>query len=560
MHARHLITILALAGLAGGTASAQVTRKPDAPPVRMDDQYSFDAARWSKLYEQGGEPTILVLAGVATAERPGRGVGASLMSMDGEGDSFILKSELERTLLEGRGVEIANADAISDMDKRDAELLWQNREREAVDLLSTAVDAQIALVARLQPAVGHGAKYRVTFEAIDVPRGRTVSSVAFDWQEGDDARQIKRYARLLANDFVDGYERSLAGAGQALPYTVRVLGADMRSLRSLTDEIGRVRGVDSVRVTQRQQSRGTSAAEMRVRYAGTAFDLAGALMDAGELASNLQLDSLDMTGGTIVLRAVGGQGKMERADGWRMVGATASPTDIDAGALTDAYKAAGEPRIALLIGRALSPWEIDQPWFLDLYGSNPLTQPGSNITADRGGNNIFITVADDITTRAPNAPAWWGGVATPNYTPREEEKGVLQTHRLEDLLLDDLGPGGLGLHMVDAVTIREHALTDNPRFVFREAELIDLLRQSGLADIAVLGDGRLERQRGYTVVRYTLRAVELQSGEVLAIAPAAVEIDDRADSEEVNDILKALAAQASARLASDLSEAWSKSE
>ncbi len=558
MNARLTLVLTAITGMAAGTAHAQVTRKPDAAPIRVDDRYSFDAQRWSDLYERGGEPTVLVLAGIATAERAGRGVGGSLMSMDAEGDAFILKSELERTLLEGRGVEIANLDAISDMDRRDAELLLLSRERDAVDLLATAVNAPLALVARLQPTNSHGAKYRVTFEAIDVPRGRTISTISFDWQGGDDARAVKQYARLLANDFVDGYERFVGGAGGAMPYTVRILGGDMDSLRSLTDGVERVRGVESARVTQRQQSRDTSIAELRVRYAGTAFDLAGEIMDAGDLAAGLELDSLDMTSGTIVLRAIDGAGRMDHAGSWRMLGADTSMADLDTAALAEAYTAAGEPRIAMLIGRSLSPWEIDQPWFFDRFGSGLGAGRGGDINADRGGSNIFITVADDITTRAANAPAWWGGVATPHYTPREEERGLLETRRLEDLMLDQLGAGGLGLRMVDAVTLRERALAENPRFVFRDAELIELIRETGLADIAVLGDGRLENERGYTTVRYTLRAIELASGEILAVAPAAVEIDDRADIEEINEILAALAGQASARLTEDLARAWAK--
>jgi len=553
MNARLTLMLTAIAGMAAGTAHAQVTRKPDAAPVRVDDRYSFDAQRWSDLYERGGEPTVLVLAGIATAERAGRGVGASLMSMDAEGDAFILKSELE-----GTGVEIANLDAISDMDRRDAELLLLGRERDAVDLLATAVHAPLVLVARLQPGSGHGAKYRVTFEAIDVPRGRTISTLAFDWQGGDDARAVKQYARLLANDFVDGYERHVGAVGGALPYTVRVLGADMRSLRTLTDEIERVRGVESARVTGRQQARDTSVAELRVRYTGSAFDLAGDLLDSGELAAGLELDSLDITSGTIILRAIDGPGTLEHSGAWRVLGMRSGDSEIDPAALADAYFAAGQPRIAMLIGRSLSPWEIEQPWFHDLYGSGLGVQRGDNITADRGGSNVFITIADDITTRSPDAPAWWGGVATPDYRPREAEQGLLGARRIESLMLDRLGAGGLGLRMVDAVTLRERALAENPRFVFRDAELLELIRQTGMAEIAVLGDGRLERERGATVVRYTLRAIQLESGEVLAVAPAAVEVDDRADAEEVHDILAALAEQASARLVQDLIQAWSK--
>lgn len=544
----------ALVGLAACAAAAQVTRKPDTAPVQMQDEYTFDAERWSRVYERAGEPAILVLAGPATAERSGRGVGASLMSMDAEGDSFILKSELERTLLEGRGVEIANLDALSDMDRRNAELLLQSRERDAVDLLSTSLDAPLVLVTRLQRAHEGGAKYRVTFEAIDVPRGRTLSTVAFDWQGGDDARSIKRYARLLANDFVDAYERQVARAdGGALPLTVRILGADMSSLRDLAAEIERVPGVESATVAQRQQARDTSIAELRVRYAGSPFDLAGEIMDAGRLAGSLELDSLDMASGTVTLRAIGGPGAMEGSRGWRVLGA--GRQFLDTGALADAYAAAGEPRIALLIGRSLSPWEIEQPWFWQDYG-HPWGMDGVNANADRGGANVFITIADEIRGRGGAVPEWWGGVATPNYTPRETERGLLESRRLEDLLVDRLGRGGLGLRMVDAVTLRERALSENPRFVFREAELIELVRETGLADVAVFGSGRLERERGYTVVRYTLRAVDLATGEILAVAPAAVEVDDRADAEEVNDILAVLAQAASARLASDLTEAW----
>ena len=586
------LALVAAAGFAAGTASGQVYRKPDAAPVQQQDEYSFDAQRWSDLYQRGGEPTILVLAGLATAERAGRGVGATLNSIDAQGDSFVLKSEIERTLLEGRDVEIANLDAISDMDRRDVELLLQSRERDAVDLLSTAVDAPLVMVARLQPVNAHGAKYRVTFEAIDVPRGRTLTTVAFDWQEGDDSRSIKRYARLLVNDFMDGYERRVLGPQlpasripepgistprppepgasrperqvpaatarwAAMPYTVRILGADMNGLRDLVAEVERVPGIESVRVIQRQQSRDTSIAELRVRYTGSAFDLTGDLMDSAILASDLELDSLDMTGGTVVLRAIGGATKMDGFAGFRMLGSASM--SVDTAALTDAYDRAGQPRIAMLIGRSLSPWELEQPWFAQRYGSELGGAAGGvNASADRGGSNVFITIADNISNRVDNAPAWWGGVVTPSYKPTESERGLLSTQRLEDLLIDDLGPGGLGLRMVDAVTLRERALAQNPRFVFREAELIELVRETGLADVAVFGSGRLERERGYTVVRYTLRAVQMETGEILAVAPAAVEVDDRADSEEVSQVLQVLAKQASARLASDLTAAWSR--
>lgn len=560
MNTRITMGAILLAGMAATPAAAQVTRKPDATPIRADDRYTFDDSRWSHLYQQGGEPTILILAGLATVERPGRGVGASLLSMDAEGDASILRSELERTLLTARGVEIANLDAISDMDRRDANLLLLSRERDAVDLLSTAVDAPLVLVARLQLTNSHGSKYRVTFEAIDVPRGRTISTIAFDWQGGDDTRTIKRYARLLANDFLDGYERHVGGMGQALPYTVRILGADMQSLRTLTTTITNVPGVDRARVTQRQQSRKTSIAELSVRYAGSAFDLAGAFMDTGNLGAELELDSLDMTSGTIVLRAIAGPGRMDRPGPWRMLGSNHKRSAIEIAAFAEAYSRAGEPRIAMLIGRSLSPWEIEQPWFLDRFGSRlglvPHEGDTRSITAGQGGSNVFITIAESISSNQPDIPEWWGGVVTPEYTPRQSEKGLLETRRLEDLMLNQLGSGGLGLRMVDAVTLRERALADNPRFVFRDAELVELIRETGLADIAILGDGRLEREHGSTIIRYTLRAVELQTGEILAVAPAAVEIDDRADAEEVNDILTALAAQASARLAHDLTNAW----
>jgi hypothetical protein len=550
MRAPLTLGLALIAGLALGPAHGQVSRKPDTPPVRADDLQAFDASRWERLYRAGGEPAILVLAGVATAERPGRGVGASLMGMDPGGDAAILRSELERTLLEGRGVEIVSPDALSDADRRDAELLMLSRERDAVDLLSTALDAPLVLVARLQPTTG-GAKYRVSFEAIDAARGRTISTVAFDWRAGGDAREIKRYARLLAGDFLDGYERHVAGLGAARPYTVRLLGADMPSLRDLRDRLEATPGVERISVGQRQQSRRTSVADIRVRYTGSAFDLAGELFDAAA-PSGLELDSLDMTAGTLVVRAIGGPGRVDPAGTWRSLGPGPAP-EIDRAALREAYAGAGEPRIAMLIGRTLSPWELRQPWFLDGHASRH-GLVGGDVSATLGGSNVFISIADDITVEG--APGFWGGVVTPEYTPRPAERGLLETGRLEDLLLDRLGPGGLGLRVVDAVTLRERALAERPRFVFREAEIIDLLRAGGMADIAVLGDGRLERRRGATVVRYTLRAVELESGEILAVAPAAVEVDDRADAEEVREILEALASEATARLAADLHEHW----
>ena len=53
MRTQHTAIAL-LAGLAVGmtvTAThAQVTRKPDAAPIRVDDRYVFDAQRWERLY------------------------------------------------------------------------------------------------------------------------------------------------------------------------------------------------------------------------------------------------------------------------------------------------------------------------------------------------------------------------------------------------------------------------------------------------------------------------------------------------------------------------------
>lgn len=551
MQLRIAISALALACLAG-LASGQPTRKPDVPPDGSDERYEIDEARWREVYDAAGRPAMMVLAGLASARRAGDGVGSSLLSIDAEGDSFVLKSEIERALLENPDAEVVNLDALSDLERRDAALLLESRERDAIDLLSTALDAPLVLVARLQPGAREGARYRVTFEAIDAPRGRTLSTIAFDWNGGADTLEIKRYARLLVNDFLDNYERRVGAPGRGLPFTVRVLGLDTRDLQAFARDAGDIPGVREVRSVQRQAGRRQSVAELRLRYEGDPLDLTAGLLDAGPL--DLALESLDMGAGAITLRA---EGERHMGSSWRIRASDSNVPLWDdlAPVLRERSIVAGSPRVALLLGRGLSPWELDIPVFRSQLGA--LGGDTSIVAADRGGSNVFITIADEIHD-SDSGERCWGGVVPPRHRPSPTEGGLLESRRLEDLLLERLGPSGLGLEMVDAVTLRERALGAEPwpRFVYRDAELIELVRSTGLADIAAFGVGRLERDRDVSILRYTIRAVELETGRVLSVATAAAEVDADADPEEVHEILGELADEAALRLGAGLADAW----
>ncbi len=305
------LTMVVGAGVSG-PAFGQF-RKPDAPPVSGDATYQVDMAKWSRSYERAGYPPMLVLAGIATPATSGNGVGASLSTVDASGDGMLLKREIERVLLDNADTEIVNLDALTDMDKREADLLLLNHEREAVELLATKLNASLAIVTRLQPANRAGVKYRVTVDAIDVPRARTVSTLGFDWELGDDARQVKRYARLIAQDFVERYDRYWTGDAtcNAHRFSVRLLHTDTVELGEIRELIQSLPRVASANVGQRQSAGGSSVSQINVVYAGEPFDFVTQLQRTLRQGYGLDIEATDVTTGTITIAPAAGVWALE---------------------------------------------------------------------------------------------------------------------------------------------------------------------------------------------------------------------------------------------------------
>lgn len=552
-------------------------RKPDAAPISAGERYEVDVERWTRAYEAAGHPPVLVLAGVASPVVSPGGLGASLSSVDASGDALLLKREIERALLDNADTEVVHLDALSDMDRREGELLLLGREREAVDLLATKLNASLVIVARLQPSARAGAKYRVTVDAIDVPRARTISTIGFDWEEGDDARSVKRYARLVTQDFVERFDRYWCGDAscQARRFTVRLLHAETAELAELREVIAGVPRVATARVLQRQSARDASVAELEVRYAGEAFDFVSHVDRAVRREFGLGVEAVDLTTGSITLAPAGESWAL----GSRMrpltttVPAWPSPT-----AATPSTAPAAAPSSAPVVQpepmREARPTPSAQP-----RTDAPVTESFAELYARAGSPRIAVVMtaaADRDELRRVRPEAEWGldglysdpwvrvprpsdddALGLSGTTLSARDAAILDPQSMHVSMLSAMGAWPR-VRLIDAETVRERVLASMPeRELLRESELVELLRQSGLADVAVLGVGRADAGRGYRDAAWTVRAVEIETARVLATGVAREEVDDRAESDELSEARATLAMRLSAQVERGLRASWS---
>ncbi|MEX0886358.1 MAG: hypothetical protein WD009_07960 [Phycisphaeraceae bacterium] len=509
-----IATLLLAASLgfaaAGGVAHAQ--GRPDPP--RLDaDVDAPDIALFERAYEAAGEPTILILAGRtsstgqerAVAGRPGadRHAGAGINLLDNAGDAQQLRLEIERLLRQRPGVELVSLDALSERARREAQQMNMRDERRALDLLGSEINAELAVVIRMlqSPQVaGHGARYRVSVEIIDVPRARSIGGFGFDWMQGNDARTINAYAEQITRRFVEQLANWYVrpdGQAPARRYTVRLVGVD--DVEQLVKARNAFEQIDHV---QRVRDGGMSAdglrsiASLTIDHGGRPLDLMLGLQQAARDELGMRIDATDGSAGTITLVAEPAVSRLPR---WtRLVVPTHREHEQARAELAEQYEAQGRPRVGIVISRALSEAERRHPRYRDDLA-------GLDGEADNEAGSV-VTVNIATTSRRPRP-------GEPALDLDAEARALLDTRQMEDTLYKRMLD--LGLVMVDPARVRSSLAeqVDAERELFREDELMRLVGQSADIDILVHGVGRIDAAGS---VRYTFRTVRLNDGSVLA--------------------------------------------
>ena len=144
------------------------------------------------------------------------------------------------------------------------------------------------------------------------------------------------------------------------------------------------------------------------------------------------------------------------------------------------------------------------------------------------------------------------GSTGPDHTADDDEAVQvsfieLQTNLVEEALYNRLGGNLLGFTRIDPATARRQldAALDKQRSVFREVELVEIMRHQKIADIIILGKGTTFADTDGTYsATYTFRAVNTADSQILGTAAARGELG-RSNMHEVvgrmaDDAIKAL--------------------
>lgn len=339
-------------------ASPNAFAQPKAPPPGMDgggvappgpkkgprtlqdaqaEQQAIDEDlqdAWRDAYESDDFPITLILIGMdrrafdptisgaqggvggATGVVDQGGAGSNLSFFDRSGITEQLAAELRRRLREGNpDFDDIDVESMSDLDRADVSAKAQADELETIGLLTTKVNADLVLYAKLQPVPGslqrgsNTTPYKIITELKDYRRGgRVIASDAYDYTGGTDINRIRAYSAAVYKSLIPQYVDYVENRSRSQRFQVRIFGLDgggmLNEVERTLEDMDNVRG--SIRSSYRENATdGASFGELRVRFRGDLSDLAyeaqTLLRDEMGLDTRIKSQNAD----TLELQAVG---------------------------------------------------------------------------------------------------------------------------------------------------------------------------------------------------------------------------------------------------------------
>lgn len=519
-------------------ASAQ-TRKPP-PQAVPNEEPAPDMNAWRRAYDERGEPAILVVAGWGSGDLLLQGLAGTLNQPDRDGIATQLQAAFEQVINDpAADVELIDAGAARAAAKRLGGRLARMDEAEAFSVLADELSAQLVIVIRLLDYDrARNAPGRVVVEAIDPTSARTLFSLPFEWKLGSSAADLKRYANVIAARFIEDYA---ARAVRDERYTVRVIGLAPGPIeqRDIVRGFEGMPGVRDVRPRsgglERDPLTGEEAAvaTYSIRAAADPLELqaslAEVLADAG-----IDAEILDTAGTSFTLRVYGQGAPRSRADDFALCAARVFlRTDVgerERERIREAYAAAGAPTVAVLVNRRLSTAERDR------LGDGALTGDNVIVIGDVNGRPVVRGI-DPSDVR--------------DLTQLESQNDMVEAE-VQRLL----GARYMDFSLKDTAVVRAaiSASLDRDRAAVGQDELIGALRSQNIADVAILGSGRIVGAGAERRYEYTLRAVDLRDSSLLGTSTVTGGTLAREPSEPVAE---RLARRAMGELLCELAATWS---
>ncbi len=538
----HVHALTAAAALLVLAASAAAQRKPDPAPEVPADRYAIDYDQFKRTYQTRNEPTVLVLCGWATGQHQSPPPTVGLFNLDTSGLTFQLKSALEQVLNDPRvDLDLVNFNALQSANRRLRDVLELSGEKEAMELLANDLSAELVLVVRLLDSDPSGAPRRLTFEAFDLARGRTITTFPFSWELADTTWDVKRYAQAIGSRFVADY---VVRTGNPQRYTVRVFGlpAEPMWMQEIRRTIKSVPGIASVRPRSISSVKDQeSLSTFEVRYGGDVLDLASELATYLDRAQGLSFETIELAGTAISLRA---QMRVPQTSAATVAGcgelilARTPAGDAQRRELKTMYEQQGRPTVAVMVNRAPTARE------------RKTAPAGTVLTSETVV--VIQSVNRDVVNRPPaGARERQRGDATP---------ALLELHArlLEEALYRRIGGELLGLARVDAELARRRfeGGLDTTQSIFREQEFIETARRQAIADVLILGKGAaFSNADGTRWATYTFRAVHAADARILATASVRGELS----ASLMESTVQTMADDLIAALVCEMMQSWSPS-
>ncbi len=557
-----LVPLAVLAGVAG-TALGQ---KADPQPLPAYVEPELDVGLWAHVYEMANRPRLLVLAGYGTDKHQAMDPGQILSNLDSTAVTHKIRSAIISELnAPGADVEFVDDNALRAVVSRLTANTNLAGELEAGELLKQQLGADQVILVRLLESQLAGSPFSVVVESSDLARGRQGATFPFDWKGGTDVANIKANARAVAIKFVDDFAQRV---NNPVRYTVQLFGltgVDMQ--RAALDSLGslpglrgkaRTRGGGTVKDAGGQSE---SYNEYELTFVrGADADVTQLSADIAEVLRaryNLIAEPRQAEGGRIALRVHPGQGGFSptpivppqpstQAPAPASPAEPAAPPAADSAQVRDdvrrLYADHGSPRTVVLINRAATIQEFDEWRRASASGGvNAENMIVVNTGAPAGSGQPASQPSQPEQFADPSALDMWA---------RQVEQAVSQSLSTEYGMTRQISPDLARASMLGRV--------DSGQKYMGSDQLLGLLRKEDVADIAVVGYGKVIGGAAGLELVYTLETVELATSQRLGAALITSPLRGLSSGDALRRSTVAFGARASGQVGAALKDAWSR--
>lgn len=512
-----LIAMLAGTAITQHAAAQDSGARKPPPPDVVVARPSGPGAEFLAAYRQAGRPTIAIVEYLRPSRDGSRDIETAEYAMLGGRTREHFRSSQVTLLPESATARVAKRNDIAEVAATDP--------RQAARVIADESKADVVITLTLVPQEGRhdGLKYLAHYAVIDVRRDQIVAEWPFEMTPSGgrpvlDALDMNYYADAIADDiktkFIEFYsspESAISGIRYEMTFSGDLGFADTQAITALLRRLPGVQDVDLRR--GESLAGGGYRAGYQLWYTGKATDLvyglqSGAWTELGKWAQapSFRDGSIDVT-----------LGKLPASESPWLSRTTSGNAQARA-ALLDAYHAAGDPKVGVLVSR-MSGDNTSWVWWrwVREHWSEDKTQ---------------ISFTDDTSSLR-------------EYGAATIQNSVLK--RLSDL----------GIACVDEEQLRSAILRDKDRLsgIASDEDLAKLVEHELGVQILLTGDGSVFGSPLQRSMSYTFRAKSTSDGRVLAATDPATRLLD-ASPNAVEGAAPAMADELSTQIVDGLIASW----